>query len=361
MVNAQNAIATVIHDQLGQTLMGVFSQGKSPFVIRVNANDALLAQLEQPGTDPPRVSLSFVLDVLANSVSAVADALPASVAGSAGELARPDVSQVLDKVRGTLKQVGLFDRERDLITDLIASRNPAGLRNAIEGLFKRLGDAISGADTKNTVSRLQLMIGNDISTALPFTTVVTAVQQGLQNSGGVPESIERGLLDYFFRKDGYKTLDGESVVAAVHLSDVGSAIAAGAAGAGSSLDLAPLRGLFSKATAERYLRDITRVIVESGYDAARKFKGAAPGQKGLYDTVTERLSNREKFVAWFRGFSSVAESGAMRAVEVSTQGVAAFQTNPLIAAGAGSFAGTVARKLAQESFLGVLREELRIP
>ena len=54
----------------------------------------------------------------------------------------------------------------------------------------------------------------------------------------------------------------------------------------------------------------------------------------------------------------MAESAAMRGVEVGTQGVAAFQTNPLIAAGAGSFAGTVARKLAQDSFLAVLREEL---
>ena len=56
----------------------------------------------------------------------------------------------------------------------------------------------------------------------------------------------------------------------------------------------------------------------------------------------------KKFVAWLRGFSTMAESAAMRAVEVGTQGVAEFQTNPLIAAAAGSFAGTAARKLAQD-------------
>jgi hypothetical protein len=56
----------------------------------------------------------------------------------------------------------------------------------------------------------------------------------------------------------------------------------------------------------------------------------------------------------------MAESGAMRAVEMGTQGVSEFQTNPLIAAAAGAFAGTVARKLAQDSFLDVLSTELKI-
>lgn len=354
-MNAQNAIATVIHDQLGQTLVGVFSPGgRSPFEIRFDAGDTLLHQLQQPGTDPPRVSLSFVLDVLTNSVTAFADALPQSASGPLGVLARPDVPHVLDSIRNAL-QPGLFDAQRDLIADLIAAQDPARLRDAVGGLFQRLRDAISGTDTKNAVSRLQQLVGNDIGSGLPFATVVTAAQKGLQNAAGVPESIERGLLDYFFRKDGYRTVDGESMVAPVHLSDLGGSLAGGAAGTG----LEALRGLFSKATAERYLRDITRIIVECGYDTARGFRGAS-GQKGLYDRITERLTNLEKFVAWFRGFSSMAESGAMRTVEVGTQGVAAFQTNPLIAASAGSFAGTVARKLAQDSFLGLLREELRL-
>ena len=361
MANVQNIIATVIHDQLGQTLMTVFSRGgRSPFEIHVAPNDTLLAQLQQPGTDPPRVSLSFILDVLTDSVSAFADALPASASGPLGLLARSDVPRVLESIRNALSRAGLFDRQRDLVADLIGAQNPAGLRDAVGGLFQKLRDGISGTGTKDSVSRLQQLIGNDLGTALPFATVVTAVQQALQNAAGVPESIERALLDYFFRPDGYTTVDGESVVAPVHLSDVGRAIAGGGAATGSGLaGLEGVKGLFSKATAERYLRDITRVIVECGYDTARGFTGSS-GQPGLYDRVTGRLSNREKFVAWFRGFSSMAESAAMRAVEVGTQGVAAFQTNPLIAASAGSFSGTVARKLAQDSFLALLREELRL-
>jgi len=45
-------------------------------------------------------------------------------------------------------------------------------------------------------------------------------------------------------------------------------------------------------------------------------------------------------------------------VEVDCARRLEFQTNPLIAAAAGTFAGTVARKLAQDSFLGVRRTEL---
>jgi hypothetical protein len=52
--------------------------------------------------------------------------------------------------------------------------------------------------------------------------------------------------------------------------------------------------------------------------------------------------------------SGVAESQAMSAVEQATLGVSTFQSNPLIAAAAGTFAGTAARKAAQHVFLSEL-------
>ena len=102
---------------------------------------------------------------------------------------------------------------------------------------------------------------------------------------------------------------------------------------------------------------MTRIIVESAYDTVRGFKDTN-GPQGQFTLVMTRVRNRAKFVAWFRGFSSMAESVAMRAVEVGSQGASVFQTNALIAAAAGSFSGTVARKLAQDAFLSVLRQEL---
>jgi hypothetical protein len=123
----------------------------------------------------------------------------------------------------------------------------------------------------------------------------------------------------------------------------------------------PVKRLTPRATAEHYIRDITRIIVEGAYDAARDLRER---HRDITDALQERpgpngpAAIQRKFGTWFRGCSSMAESAVMRAVETGTQGVSQFQTNSLIAAAAGSFAGTVARKLAQESFLSSLGRDL---
>jgi len=358
-MSTQHALLTILHDQLGQVLTTVFaSGGTSPFVIRVNPGDGLLAQLQAPGDDPPRVSLGFGLDILTTSVSVLLGALPTSSTGPLILLDKLDVSQLVDKLRNALGgRLGLFEQQRDAIANLIAARDPAGLRDAVRALFQQVSGGITGSSTKDSVSRLQQFIGNDLGTALPFTTMIGALQQGLGNVAGVPESVERALLDYFFRPEGYKTLDGESLASPVHLSDVGSGIATATSAGSPAAGLQALKGLLSTPTAERYIRDLTRVIVDSAYDVARGL-GDRDGTKGLYGGVVSRLSNQKKFVAWYRGFASMAESVAIRAVEVGTQGVSQFQTNPLIAAAAGSFAGSVARKFAEDSFLTMVRKEL---
>ena len=222
-MSTQGAIAAVIHDQLGQILMTVFRpNGRSPFGISVSPGDGLLQQLEEAGDAPPRVSLGFGLDIVTSSVSALLDALPAPSAGASGVLGLPDVSRLLDDVRRALGgRLGLFDRQRDVIAGLIAARNPTGVRDAVRSLFQKVLEGIAGSATRDCVSRLQEFIGNDPGTALPIVTMVNAAQQGVQNPAGVPESVEQAMLEYFFKPGGYLTVDGESVVAPVHLSDVG--------------------------------------------------------------------------------------------------------------------------------------------
>jgi hypothetical protein len=359
-MSTDNAIAAVIHDQLGEVLAGVFRRGgRSPFRIDVNPDDGLLKQLEEPGDAPPRISIGLGLDILGTSVSALLDALPASGAGPLGVLRLPDATQLVDRVRSALGgRVRLFERQREVIAGLIAARSPAELGDVVGGLFQRVL-AVAAPGSRNSVSRLRELIGNDVATALPFTTMVDALQEGLETVAGIPEGVERALLDYFFKRDGYRTLDGEHVVSPVHLAELRMALAGAASGvaSGGELDLSGVRALLSKPTAERYIRDTTRLIVESAYDAGRGLRDR-DGAPGLYGLVVARLTNRDKFVSWFRGFSSMAESATMRAVEVGTQGISQFQTNPLIGAAAGSFAGTVARKLGQDAFLALLREDL---
>jgi len=359
IVSTTNAIAAVIHDQLGQVLTKAFKPGgENPFKINTKPNDGLLKQLQEPGDAAPRVSLGFALDIGSSALAALLDILPAS--GPLGALPKLDGLQLLDKLRGVLQSpLGLLERQRDLIANLISAHNPKALGDALSDLFKRILEDVPGPDSQNSVIKLHAFIGNDVGTTLPLATVMDAFKQAGQELAGIPESIEQALLNYFFKGDGYQTLDGEGVVSPVQLADLGKAVA-GAVEAGSAVaGVQSFKGLFSKTNADRYLRDTIRVIVESAYDAGRGLTDRG-GKPGVYSVVTAKLQNRPKFVSWFRGFSSMAESVAMRAVEVGTQGVSEFQTNPLIAAAAGTFAGTVARKLAQDSFLVLLREELHV-
>ncbi len=385
-----NTIVAMVHDRVGGALAAFLSGGESPFFIK--PADTLVAQLEDTTVALPRVSAGLVGDIAVSSVSALLSRLRL-VSGATGQggaaggpkLLNPQLlAQVRDAVMGQLPfrpQQGQAN-SGGAIENLVGllDRDPEDIAKGIQDFHNSFNTILKGlvrpgkADDEASVGRLRQILGNDIGTVMPLAAIANAVK-GLQNAADVPSSIEHGLLAYFFSSEGYKTVDGESVVAPVHLSDL-KTIAAGAIdvgpGRGVTLNPAPvkqLKGLFTTATAEQYLRDTTRVIVESAYDAVRGLKDTN-GAKGLYSMVTEKLRARnkaradreaivDKFVVWFRGFSSMAESAAMRAVEVGTQGVSEFQTNPLIAAAAGAFAGTVARKLAQDSFLAVLSAELK--
>jgi hypothetical protein len=363
-MNTPHAISALIHDRLGRTLSDVFAANGTTgdiFSIRLEPGDTLLGQLEATDDGPPRVTLELVLDVIDSSLSTLPDVLERGVRAP-GEFLRNARNLLRDRLV-------FFGQHTDDIATLVAAEDPASIRRAGDALFTRIDAACGRTDRSDVFQsmgqwlRLRPFIGGDIGTVLPLATLVSAVQGRLENAIRVPQSIELGLLDYFFKSSGFRTVDGASVVAPVHLSHLGNA----RSGRGSELSndpagLRPLTGFIAKATAEHYIRDITRVIVESAYDAGR-------GLRARFDDIAPRLRRRkpdqgaqaaivEKFVAWFRGFSAMAESGTMRAVEVATQGVSQFQTNPLIAAASGSFAGTVARKLAQDSFLAVLRSEL---
>ncbi len=374
-MNPQAAIAALIHDQLGQTLKSVFADGVGEGLFdirRLDGHESLLHQLLAPGEGPPHVSIAFGLDILGNSISGLVGDLGDLPTPSAGPLAFLKTSALADlkaKVREALgRRVGLLDRDQDAIADMVTAQDPSGLREVADRLFDGVLDVFGGgAETRGAafgaVSRLRQLLGRDVGIALPFATIFNALQRAGRDAAAIPENVESGLLSYFLTREGFTTVDRERIVAPVHLSDVSEAFV----GALEHRDLAglQLRGLLSKATAERYLRDTVRIVVEAAYDAGRGLTG--PG--GQVTAVTSELRNRSsegkpadaierQFVTWFRGFAAMAESAAMRAVEVGVQGVSQFQTNPLIAAAAGSFAGTVARKLAHDSFLAVLRREL---
>ena len=111
-MNAQNAIAALIHDQLGQTLVGVFAKGvgKDVFDIRVSENDSLLGQLTGPGEGPPRISLGFGLDIAGSSVSTLVNALPTPAGGPFALLKGKDLSDLVNGVRSAFRDSSACSR-----------------------------------------------------------------------------------------------------------------------------------------------------------------------------------------------------------------------------------------------------------
>jgi hypothetical protein len=359
-VSTQNAVVALMHDQLGKTLKNFFQQGTggNPLdLIGINSADrTLLLQLEEvenpeDENKPPKITLSLIIgETVGPSVLSLLQGLEAHALPISLPLLLPN--DLLNRLQDLLSQhLQFFQGKIVAIRNLVTARDSVTIQNAAQDLF----------ELPQLWNTLRPFIGNDIGAVLSLATIGNA----LPNPAQIVAPVEQAVLDYFFKKEGYQTIDGASVVAPVHLSDITNSATGQIAGVGGSAGLDQLKHLFSKATAEHYLRDTIRVTVEAAYDTARnlgnKYNSTKDGVKNRKSDPARKEAIGRKFVNWFRGFSSVAESASMRAVEVATQGVSEFQTNPLIAAAAGSFAGTVARKIAQDSFLRVLRRDLGLP
>src|SRR5215468_995100 len=184
----------------------------------------------------------------------------------------------------------------------------------------RLHDGYAGAS-----SRLNILV--------PFVTTLAT----LPTTAG--PAVEDALLRYFFTPQGFETVDGLRVVAPVHLADIDVA------------NLGQFKALFSERTGERYVRDLVRLTVEAAGDVRYD------DLKSRYGAMLQLVGDdakRTTFTNWFKGFASIAEAALTSAVEQACLGAASFQTNALIAASAGTFAGTAARKAAQHVFLSEL-------
>ena len=140
---------------------------------------------------------------------------------------------------------------------------------------------------------------------------------------------------YFFYKEGYKTVSRDLVVRP-KLPKLG--------------DQPDLKIIGNQINAERYLRDMIRIIVETGGD-------------GLYNTRNryEQLEKKygeddakKKLVEWFDSFGDMAEASLLPVVEEVLNGAFGVELNPLIAAAVGTFCSVTARKATEHSYLTLL-------
>jgi hypothetical protein len=201
---------------------------------------------------------------------------------------------------------------------LFAARTPQDVAAALGGLFQGQFPELE-------------------HTVLPFVRsqvgILLSLATSTGNLPGAGSGVETAVLEYFFDANGFRTVDGVQLVAPVHLADL------------KSPDT--VKSAFAKGTGEQYVRDLIRVIVEAADDFRYN------NLRSRHDAVRSALPTavQAKFDGWFRGFPAMAESATMQAVEEATLGVAQFQTNAIVAASAGAFAGTAAKKAAQHVFL----------
>ncbi|HEX6210191.1 MAG TPA: hypothetical protein VF136_05410 [Methylomirabilota bacterium] len=234
----------------------------------------------------------------------------------------------------------------DLLGPQDDDRLLARLAGRVGGIAKELldGRGIGPiADSMKTIFRISDVDSIDLggilrrqaSIAVSFVTTL----KNLADPRTVTD-IREGWTQYFFSEDGFVTIDDIPIVPPDQLGSLKDRLLESGPGM--------LKSALSERKADRYVRDLIRVLLEVvgdiRYDDLR----------GRYRTLLDRLGETDaqtKAVRWFRGVGSQAEAIVTSAVEEAALGVAQFQTNPLIAAAAATYAGTAARKAAQHVFL----------
>ena len=149
-------------------------------------------------------------------------------------------------------------------------------------------------------------------------------------------SIFSAQSEYFFN-GGYLTVADEKIIP-------------------PSLATADPKTFFSEKTGERYVRDLTRV----GFEAVANDTWRLIDR---YKTMSKdpRIKDVGKAQKWFKGFADYAEASVTSVIEqVLSHGGGlgvSIPTNPVVAAGIATAAGTAARKAAQQTFfdeIGIL-------
>jgi hypothetical protein len=216
------------------------------------------------------------------------------------------------------------------ITGILNGESPAEVFNRVKDFFNRR-DGLKGI-----LDSLGSFIEGQFGIALSLITTLKNL-----SAPDFPQAIIDAVLSYFFKPEGFVTVDEVQMTPPMQSSGISQQLA----------DAKPgnLRSMFSEKSGERYVRDLITVIVEASGDKQYELRRR-------YQQLSAHLAATQTDTAkqWFKGFGTMAEAGVTSAVEETVLGIAQFQTNALIAASAGTYAGTLARKATQHVFLSEL-------
>jgi hypothetical protein len=214
-------------------------------------------------------------------------------------------------------------------------RDPAG---EITSIFRGgdpasvFGRMLQFFDGKDELKDLSGMFGSFLEGQFGIALSLVTTLKNLRDPS-LPRLVTDGVMHYFFSPNGFGTVDDINITPPMNFSGVPQS-------------LADLKGFLSEKNAERYVRDVISVMVEATGDFQYKLRDR-------YGQMLSRLNAAQQETAkrWFKGFAAMAEAGLTSAVEETLLGIWTFQGNRLVAASAGAYAGTAARKMTQHVFL----------
>jgi hypothetical protein len=187
-------------------------------------------------------------------------------------------------------------------------------------------------DGRNELKDLSGMFGSFLEGQFGIALSLVTTLKNLLNPA-LPRILTDAVMQYFFGPNGFATVDEIHFTPPMNLS-------------GTPQTISDLKGYVSEKSAERYVRDLVSVVVESTGDLQYNLRER-------YGQMIARLNAAQQETAkrWFKGFAAMAEAGLTTAVEETLLGIGTFQANKLVAASAGSYAGTTGRKMTQHVFL----------
>jgi len=150
---------------------------------------------------------------------------------------------------------------------------------------------------------------------------------------------------YFFSENGFQTVSGDMVMRPKLPKVKDLNIGDGRTTANH------LKTIGNQISAERYIRDIIRIIVETAGDSLYE-------TRRRYQQLNQKYgadNSKKKLVAWFDSFGDIAEASLLPVVEQILNGIGSADLNPLIAASIGTFCSVVTRKATEHSYLTLLK------
>lgn len=229
-------------------------------------------------------------------------------------------------------EINTLEQTRNLVKGIIEELK-ADFNNLLESknyhdFVVNFQDLVEIKRLKELPEVLRGIIHMEVGLALSFITVI-------KNFDDMRiEDYEGSFNQYFFSKDGYKTVSGDLIIRP-KLPKISS--------------VADIKGIGNQINAERYIRDMTRIMVETTGDRLYNLRGR-------YVKFTEKYQgdSKQKLIDWFDSFGDLAEASLLPVVEGIINGAFSFELNPLVAASIGTFCSVTTRKATEHSYLTLL-------